>query len=148
MLSSGGHQRKNYVILPRGEDDRLPPRTLVMDVTMTHDRYGRTTQRTKEALTHRVSSTVPPQPDGTLKFLNKGTRIKIRHYRQMYVDRPDPIVFLPVAVNIRVESMRTLYDYFSYTWTVKLVFWPENYLRNRISFVSCELHVWLILKSL
>jgi hypothetical protein len=44
--------------LPRGEDDRIPPRTLVMDVTMTHDRYGRTTQHTNGALTHRVPSTI------------------------------------------------------------------------------------------
>ncbi len=32
--------------MPRGENDRLPPRTLVMDVTMTHNRCGHTTQRT------------------------------------------------------------------------------------------------------
>jgi hypothetical protein len=57
----------------------LPPRTLVMDVTMTHDRYGRTTQRTNGALTHRVSSTGAPQVDGVL---NNTSRIKIRHYRQ------------------------------------------------------------------
>jgi hypothetical protein len=25
--------------------------------------------------------------------------MKIRHYRQIYVDRPDPIVFLPITVN-------------------------------------------------
>jgi len=25
--------------------------------------------------------------------------MKIRHYRQIYADRPDPIVFLPIAVN-------------------------------------------------
>jgi hypothetical protein len=25
--------------------------------------------------------------------------MKIRHYRQIYVDRPDPIVFLPIAVS-------------------------------------------------
>ena len=25
--------------------------------------------------------------------------LKIRHYRQIYVDRPDPIVFLPISVN-------------------------------------------------
>jgi hypothetical protein len=82
---------KDYVILPRGEDDRLPPRTLVIHVTMTHDHYGRTTQRTNRALTHRVSSTGAPQPDGAL---NKTASIKIRHYRQTYADRPDPIVFL------------------------------------------------------
>jgi hypothetical protein len=82
--------------LPHGEDDRIPPRTLVMDVTMTHDRYGRTTQHTNGALTHRVSSTGAPHPDGAL---NKAARMKIRHYRQIYADRPDPIVFLPIAVS-------------------------------------------------
>ena len=67
-----------------------------MDVKMTHDRYGRTTQRTNGALTHRVSSTGAPQPDGAL---NNAARIKIRHYRQLYADKPDPIIFLPVVVN-------------------------------------------------
>ena len=47
----GDIQIKDYVILPHGEDDRLPPHTLVMDVTMTHDLYGRTTQCTNGALT-------------------------------------------------------------------------------------------------
>ena len=61
--------------------------TLVMDVTMTHDDYGRTTQCTNGALTHRVSSIGAPQSDGAL---NNASRIKIRHYCQIYVDRPDP----------------------------------------------------------
>jgi hypothetical protein len=34
----GDIEIQDYVILPRGEDDGLPPRTLVMDVTKTHDR--------------------------------------------------------------------------------------------------------------
>jgi hypothetical protein len=42
------------------QDDSLPPRTLVMDVTMTHDRYGRTTQHTNGALTHRLTVCPPP----------------------------------------------------------------------------------------
>ena len=42
----GDIEIRDYVILPHGEDDRLPPHTLVMDVTMSHDLYGRTTQRT------------------------------------------------------------------------------------------------------
>jgi hypothetical protein len=67
-----------------------------MDVTMTHDRYVRTTQHTNGALTHRVSSTGAPQPDGAL---NKASRMKIRHYRQIYADSPDPIVFLPIVVS-------------------------------------------------
>jgi hypothetical protein len=68
------------VILSLGEDDRLPPRALMMDVAMTHDRYGRTTQRTNGTLTHRVSSTGAPQSDGAL---NNAVRIKTRHYRQL-----------------------------------------------------------------
>jgi hypothetical protein len=67
-----------------------------MDVTMTHDRYGRTTERTNGALTHRVSSTGSPQSDGVL---NKVDRNKIRHYRQIYSDRTDPVVFLPIVVS-------------------------------------------------
>ncbi len=67
-----------------------------MDVTMTHDRYGRTTQHTNGALTHRVSSTGAPQPDGAL---NKAVRIKLRYYRQIYTDRSDPIVFLSIVVS-------------------------------------------------
>jgi len=31
--------------------------------------------------------------------LNNAVRIKMRHYRELYADRPDPIVFLPVTVN-------------------------------------------------
>jgi hypothetical protein len=92
----GDIEIKDYVNFPHGEDDRLPPRTLVMDVTMTHDHYGRTTQYTNGALTHRVSSTGAPQPDGAL---NKPARMKIRHYRQIYTDRPDPIVFLSIVVS-------------------------------------------------
>jgi hypothetical protein len=77
----GDIEIKDYVILPHGEDDRLPPHTLVMDVTMTHHRYRRTTQCTNGTFTHRVSSTGTPQSDGVL---NNTTRIKIRHYRQRY----------------------------------------------------------------
>jgi hypothetical protein len=106
----GDIEIQDYVILPRGEDDRLPPRTLVMDVTMTHDRYGRTTQYVNGSLSHRVSSTGAPQSDGVL---DKTVRTRIRNYH-----------------------------------IVKLVFWPENYLRDRSSFASCELHAWLILKDL
>ena len=93
----------DYVILRHGEDNRLPPHTLsrLMDVTMTHDRYVRTTHHTNGALSHRVSSTGTHQTDGVL---NKTDRIKIRHYRQLYADRPDPIVFLPVTVSTSGED--------------------------------------------
>ena len=29
-----------YIVLPRGQDNRLPPRPLLLDFTMTHDRFG------------------------------------------------------------------------------------------------------------
>jgi hypothetical protein len=63
---------------------------------MTHDRYGLNTQHTNGALTHRVPSTGAPQSDGAL---NKTVRMKIRHYRHIYVDRSDPIVFLTIVVS-------------------------------------------------
>ena len=63
---------------------------------MTHDRFGCSTQRTNGSLTHRVSSTGAPQPDGVLK---NATSKQIRHYRQLYADKPDPVIFLPVVVN-------------------------------------------------
>ena len=62
----GDVEIKDYVILSHGEDNRLPPHTLLMDVTMTHDRYGRTTQHTNGALSHRVSSPGSHQSDGAL----------------------------------------------------------------------------------
>jgi hypothetical protein len=56
-LSRDIFEIQDYVFSTHGEDDRLPPRTLVMDVTVTYYRYERTTQHTNGALTHRVSST-------------------------------------------------------------------------------------------
>ena len=38
-----------------------------------------------------------PHPDGDLK---ETVRIKIRHYHNVYLNRPDPIVFLPLTVDI------------------------------------------------
>ena len=76
----GDIEIKDYVILlvSHGEDNGLPPHTLMMDVTITHDRHGRTTHRTNGTLTHRVSSTGAPQTDGAL---NNVVRIKIRNHQ-------------------------------------------------------------------
>ncbi len=62
--------------------------------------------RVNEELTHRVSSTGVPQSDGTLINV---VRIKIRHYRQIYVDRSDSIVFLSVVVS----TSGSVYDDFT-----------------------------------
>ena len=37
-----------------------------------------------------------PDPDGTLKEV---VRIQIRHYRNIYLNHPDPIAFIPVVVD-------------------------------------------------
>ena len=37
------------------------------------------------------------------------SRAKIRHYRQLYINRPEPIVFIPVAV----DTTDRIYDDFS-----------------------------------
>ena len=46
-----------------------------------------------------------PDPDGTIKEV---VRIKIRHYRNLYLNRPDPIVFIPLTV----DTTGRLYDDF------------------------------------
>ena len=67
----GDIEIKDYVTLPRGEDNRLPPHTL-----------------------SHTECPPDPEPDGALK---NAAKIKIRHYRQLYTDKSDPIVFLPVT---------------------------------------------------
>ena len=47
-------------------------------------------------LTHTRRSDGVPELDGALRAV---TRKKILHYRQLYVDRPEPIAFMPVAVD-------------------------------------------------
>ena len=48
-------------------------------------------------LTHTRRSDGPPDPDGVLK---ESVGIKIRHYRNIYLNRPDLIVFLPLSVDV------------------------------------------------
>ncbi len=46
-----------------------------------------------------------PEPDGTLKVVS---REKILHYRLLYIDPPEPITFMPVAV----DTSGRIYDDF------------------------------------
>ena len=82
-----------------------PPRTLILDFTMTHTRYGRSLLNLNGQLTNTRRSDGAPEPDGSIKAV---ARKKIIHYRQLYVDRPDPIVFMPVAV----DTSDRIYDDF------------------------------------
>ena len=56
-------------------------------------------------LTNIRRSDGAPDPDGTLKDV---ARIKIRHYRNLYLNRPDPIVFIPLVV----DTTGRVYDEF------------------------------------
>ncbi len=105
----GDEEIRDYVVLqkPRDGTDCLPPsRTLILDFTMTHTRYGRSQLSSLGQLTHNRRSDGSPDPDGSLW---EEARTKIRHYRQLYINRPNPIAFMPVAV----DTSGRVYDDFS-----------------------------------
>ena len=56
-------------------------------------------------LTNTRCSDGVTDPGGALKAV---VRIKIRHYRNLYLNRPDPIVFIPLVV----DTTGSLYDDF------------------------------------
>jgi hypothetical protein len=98
FFSSVGHRVKTYKVTPATDNE-----------------HGDIEIKSFVILPPEVSwrsSTVAPHPDGTLK---NTVRIKIRHYRHLYGDRPDPIVFLPVAV----RTSGLVYDDFA---RVRLLF--------------------------
>ena len=78
-----------------------------------------------------------PDPDGVLKT---SVRINIHHYRNLYLNRPDPIDFIPLGV----DTTGHLYDDF----VVKHLFWPMICQKNQISFFSLEMCVSLIWRVL
>jgi hypothetical protein len=95
----GDLEIKDYVVLqkPQEQADRLPaPRALILDFTWTHTRYRSSHVHTTGQLTNTSRSDGAPEPDGALRVV---ARKKILHYRQLYIDRPEPIAFLPVAVD-------------------------------------------------
>jgi hypothetical protein len=106
----GDIEIKDYVVLQKlqTQDNRLPlPRTLIMDFTMTrtHVRFGCSHFHPMGQLTNTRRSDGSPDPDGTLKEV---VRIKIRHYRNVYLNRRDPIPFIPLTV----DTTGCLYDDF------------------------------------
>ena len=63
---------KDYVVLqkPGEQADRLPPpRTLILDFTMTHPHYGRSHVHLSGQLTNIRLSDGAPEPDGDLKVV-------------------------------------------------------------------------------
>jgi hypothetical protein len=105
----GDLEIKDYVVLqkPQEQADRLPPpRTLIMDFTLTHTRFGRSLVHSTGQLTHTRRSDGAPEPDGALRAV---VRKKILHYRQLYINRSDPIAFMPLAV----DTSGRIYDDFN-----------------------------------
>ena len=72
---------------------------------MTHVRFGRSHLHPVGQLTDTRRSDGTPDPDGTLK---ETVMIKIRHYLNIYLNTPDPIVLLP----LEVDTSALLYDDF------------------------------------
>ena len=66
-----------------------------MDFTLTHILFGTSNFHTIGQLTHTRRTDGAPDPDSVLKTVTRG---KILHYHQLYLNRPDPIAFLPVTV--------------------------------------------------
>ena len=114
---------------PQEQTDCLPPpRTLILDFTLTHTRFGRSQLHSLGHLTHTRCSDGAPELDGALRVM---ARKKILHYRQLYVDRPEPIAFMPVTVD--TVFMMILVDYFFCTLIVKHLLCLMSYQRNRIN---------------
>jgi hypothetical protein len=105
----GDLEIKDYVVAqkPQEQADRLPPpRTLILDFTLTHKRYGSSHVYTTGQLTYTRSSDDAPEFDGSLRQV---ARKKILHYRQLYMNRQDPKAFLPDVV----DTTGRVYDDFS-----------------------------------
>jgi hypothetical protein len=76
-----------------------------LDFTLTHTSYASSHVHTTGQLTNTRRSDGAPELDGALRVV---VRKKILHYRQLYIDRPEPIAFLPVAVD---TSGRVYHDF-------------------------------------
>jgi hypothetical protein len=99
---------KDYVVMqkPQTQTNRLPPpHTLIMDYTMTHIRFGCSHLHPMDQLTNTRRLDGAPDPDTSLKDV---TRIKIRNYRNLYLNHSDPIVFIPLVV----DTTGRMYDEF------------------------------------
>ncbi len=95
-------------------------------------------------LTNTRRSDVAPEPDGPLRAV---VRTKILHDHQLYIDRPEPIVFMSVAFD---TSDRIYDDFF------RLLFRQDQrehrlfltkFRRKRVNFVFFVLIVYLILRG-
>ncbi len=135
---------KDYVVLqkPQEQADRLPPpRTLILDFTMTHTRYDRSLSNLNGQLTNTRCSDGAPEPDGSIKVV---VRKKILHYRQLsWHFRPHlwwlPTSFIPACSPWSTEES----DHFRFfraacwaniKWSVGLILAKASVMRISIPF--------------
>jgi hypothetical protein len=76
-----------------------------MDFTLTHTRFGRSQLHSLGQLTHSRRTDGAPEPDGALR---ESARTKIRHYRHLYINHPDPIGFMSVTVDTSGDDFSRL----------------------------------------
>ena len=72
---------------------------------MTHIRFGHSHVHPMGQLTNTRRSDGAPDPDMAFKEV---VRIQISHYRNLYLNRPDPIAFIPLVV----DTTGRMYDEF------------------------------------
>ena len=77
----------------------------LLGYTMTHVRFGSSHLHPMDQLTNTRRSDGAPDPDAAFKEV---VRIKIRHYRNLYLNHPDPVTFIPLAV----DTTGRMYDEF------------------------------------
>jgi hypothetical protein len=98
---------------------------LILDFTLTYTRYDSSHVHTTGQLTDTRRSDGAPELDGALREVD---RKKILHYRKLYINRPDPIAFLPVAV----DTTGRLYSYPNIKGSVGLILANTSAMRISI----------------
>jgi hypothetical protein len=146
----GDLEIKDYVVFqqPKDQNDRLPPpRTLILDFTLTHTCFGTSHVHSTEQLTHTRRLDGAPEPDGDLKTVS---RKKILHYRHVH----ENCIFISqtllhsyqLQLTLQTTSTMTLVVYFFYMVTVNHRLCLTKYRRNRVNFVCFVLPVYLTLR--
>ncbi len=118
----GDLEIKDYVILqkPHKQTAQLPPpRTLIMDFTMTHPLYGRSHVHPIGQLTNIRCSDGAPEPDGTLR--GRGWRLGKRFFTITNCTLIDltPSLSYHLQLTHQTTFMTTFFVYCSHMCTVK-----------------------------
>jgi hypothetical protein len=124
--------------LVRGQDNCLPPRPLILDVTMTHDRYGRSTLHVYQRKAH-LKNTVRKK----IIHLDSTTVVCTRIY--LIWSSSSLFQWTPLVTYL----IRWLFcTFFSCMIIVSPGIWMENCLGNLISFFFFTLSDYLTLRTL